>query len=68
MPNQIKSQAQAGFFGAVASGRSTKKGLSPAKARKILHDNRGFKMRSLPERAPGPRTSSRRLSRRGTSR
>jgi hypothetical protein len=63
MPNQIKSRAQQGFMGAIASGKVKKAGLTPAKARKILHDNRGT-MTHLPERAPS-RRSTRRLSTRG---
>lgn len=64
MPNKIKSQVQAGFLGAVASGSMKKAGLTPAKARNILRDNAGFKMRDLPARAPGAR-KPRRVSTRG---
>jgi hypothetical protein len=51
---EITSKAQQKFFGAVASGSASKTGLSPQKARLMLHENRG-KMRSLPDRASGER-------------
>jgi hypothetical protein len=63
MPNQVKSKAQQGFLGAVASGSAKKTGLTPNKARQILHDNRGT-MRNLPDRAPEARVP-RRVSTRG---
>lgn len=61
---KIVSKAQARFLGAVASGRAAKKkgGPSRAKARKMLRENRGFKMRDLPERAPS-RKPARKVSR-----
>jgi hypothetical protein len=55
---KITSQQQAKFFGAVASGRAKKAGLKPAKARKMLRENKGFRMRNLPARTP-KRTNSR---------
>lgn len=56
---KIVSKAQARFLGAVASGRAAKKkgGPSRAKARKMLRENRGFKMGALPERAPSRKVS-----------
>lgn len=48
---KIVSQQQAKLFGAVASGRVKKSGLRPEKARKMLRENRGFKMRDLPVRS-----------------
>ena len=45
---KIKSKAQAGLFGAVASGKSTKaKGLSPKQAKKNL---KGLNVKKLPAR------------------
>ena len=60
---KIVSQAQARFLGAAMSGKVKGSGPSPAKARTMLGENRGFKMASLPERAP-KRIASR-VSRRG---
>jgi hypothetical protein len=64
---KITSRAQQGFFGAVASGQARKSGLSPAKATKMLRENKG-QMRALPARAPerpAIRRPSRTPSRRG---
>lgn len=48
---KIVSKAQAAFLGAAASGRIKKKGgPSREKARKMLRENKGFKMRDLPRR------------------
>ena len=60
---KIVSQAQARFLGAIAGGNVKRKsGPSKAKARKMLRENRGFKMRDLPERAPS-RKPARKVSR-----
>jgi hypothetical protein len=67
---KIVSKAQAGFLARVGFGKKKAgggKGPTPAKARKMLRENKGFKMRDLPERAPARRTASR-VSRRGASR
>ena len=65
---KIKSQAQAGYLGAVASGRARgNPKLTPRKAKMMLNENRGMKMRSLPERAPA-RPPSKRAARRVSSR
>lgn len=49
---KIVSKAQAGFLGAVASGKSTRKGgPSAEKARRMLRENRGRKFSRLPKRA-----------------
>lgn len=55
---KIVSKKQQGYFGAVASGAVKSPSLKPAKARKMLRENRG-KMRNLPARA-SRRTPSRR--------
>ncbi len=62
---KITSQVQAGFLGRIAGGKKPRggKGPTPAKARKMLAENRGFKMRDLPARAPKRQSS--RVSRRG---
>ena len=66
---KIVSQAQAGFLGAVASGRARgKPGLTASKAHTMLKENRGLKLRGLPVRAserPAIRRPSRTPSRRG---
>ena len=65
---KIVSQKQARFLGALAGGRFKKKGgPSRAKARKMLRENRGFKMRDLPVRS-SKRKSARRSSRRSSRR
>lgn len=43
----VKSKAQAGFMGLVASGKIKKKGLSKATAREFL---KGVKVKKLPKR------------------
>lgn len=43
----VKSKAQAGFMGMVASGKIKKKGLSKAKAKEFL---RGVKINKLPRK------------------
>ena len=60
---QIESQKQARFLGAAASGKVQGRGPTPAKALLMLRENRGFRMRDLPVRAP--RRLASRLSRRG---
>ena len=56
---KIKSVAQAGFLGAVAGGAAKgNPGLTPAKARKMLRENRGVKLAALPARV-APRVSRR---------
>lgn len=61
---KIKSKAQAGFLAMIAGRKATKKGgPTPAKAGKMLAENRGMKMRDLPERAPA--RAAKRVSRRG---
>lgn len=64
---KITSQKQAGFLGRIASGKKPRggKGPTPAKARKMMAENRG-KMRDMPERAPQRKAS--RTSRRGARR
>jgi len=50
---KIVSKAQAKFLGGIAGGSFKKKGgPTAAKAKKMLGENRGFKMRNLPKRAP----------------
>lgn len=50
---KIVSQKQARFLGAIAGGNLRKKGgPTRTKARKMLLENRGFKMRDLPVRVP----------------
>jgi hypothetical protein len=62
---KIVSQKQAAFLGAAASGRVKRPGApSPAKAHKMLAENRGMKMRALPVRASASR-AVRRVSTRG---
>ncbi len=65
---KIVSQKQAGFLGRIAGGKKPRggKGPSQAKAAKIMAENRGFKMRDLPERAPA--RSNSRSARRSNSR
>jgi hypothetical protein len=46
----VKSKAQAGFMGLVASGRLKKKGLSKAKAKEFL---RGVSVSKLPKKKKG---------------
>ena len=65
----IKSKAQARFLGAIAGGAKPASGKGPTrtKALTMLRENRGTKMRNLPERA-APRMSARaprRVSSRG---
>ena len=65
---KITSKAQQGFVAGVATGAIRKSGFPPAKARKMLHENRG-KLRMLPDYAPPrekTRTSKRSSSRRGS--
>jgi len=59
---EIKSKAQARFLGWKGFGKGSGKvqGPTPAKARKMMRENKGFKMRELPERAPQARSKSRR--------
>lgn len=61
---KIVSQKQAGFLARIGfgKGKAGKGGPSRAKARKMLRENRGFKMRDLPERAPS-RKPARKVSR-----
>jgi hypothetical protein len=42
----VKSKRQARYFGAIASGRIKRKGISKARAREML---RGTKVKRLPE-------------------
>jgi len=48
MPADVKSKAQAGFYGAIISGRARKGGPSKEQARKAL---RGSNVKSLPRKA-----------------
>ena len=47
MPNKIKSKAQAGFMGMVASGMKKVKGLSSMKAKEMMM---GTKVKGLPKK------------------
>lgn len=60
---KIVSKAQQGLFGAISSGSATKRGgPTREKARKMLRENKGLKVRDLPRRA-SKRTASRRRGR-----
>ena len=61
---KIVSQKQQRFLGAVASGRLKVPNLRPAKARMMLEENRGIKLRSLPVRKTSPRVAARRSTKR----
>jgi hypothetical protein len=58
---KIVSQKQAAFLGRVAGGKKPRggKGPSKAKARRMLSENKGLRLSSLPERAPSRRRPSR---------
>ena len=62
---KIVSRKQAAFLGRIASGKKPRggKGPSRAKAKRMLGENRGFRFRDLPTRAP-KRNTSRSYSRR----
>jgi len=60
----IVSQKQQRFLGAVASGRLKVPNLRPAKARMMLEENRGIKLRSLPIRKTSRRLAARRSTKR----
>lgn len=47
MPGQIKSKAQERLLRAAAEGKSDK--MSPGTAKKMLTDNKGTKVKNLPE-------------------
>jgi hypothetical protein len=67
MPGTIVSDRQRRFFGAIAGGAKPMKGgskLTPAKARKVLRDNRGT-MHNLPETSRSTKRGVRRVSTRG---
>jgi hypothetical protein len=51
---EIKSKAQAGFLARIGFGKGKpgKGGPTKAKARKMLAENKGFRMADLPDRAP----------------
>jgi hypothetical protein len=48
MPADVKSKAQAGFYGAIISGRARKGGPSKEQARRAM---RGADVKSLPRKA-----------------
>lgn len=62
---KITSRKQARFLGFIAGGGKPKggKGPSQGKAQKMMMENRGMKMRDMPERAP--QRGAKRVSRRG---